>query len=294
MQRISSSAVARLPAPVFFGVSAVFHYLGPAFAVLLFAHIGVFGVAWLRIVSAAAIFALWRPWRALKNMTTESRGALLALGVVLALMNTVFYLAVARLPLSTVGAIEFLGVVVLAAVGVRSRRNALALVLAVFGVLVLTDIRLAGAPWGFALAFANCALFMLYVVLGHKVANSGGQPINQLGMAMLVAAIVAGPLGIGEAAAAFTHPGWLLAGIGVGICSSVIPYVADQFAMARLSRARFALMLSLLPAMATVIGTIVLAQVPTGQDLAGVALVVTGVALHQHQPQPRHHREDQA
>jgi inner membrane transporter RhtA len=67
----------------------------------------------------------------------------------------------------------------------------------------------------------------------------------------------------------------------VGVCSSVIPYVTDQLAMARLPRATFALMLALLPVFATIIGAIVLHQLPTSQDLAGIALVVAGVALHQ-------------
>ena len=283
----AAAAVGRLPAPSLFGVSAVFHYLGPALAVLLFAHVDVLGVAWLRIAGAAAVFALWRrPWRLIGRLPAGQRGVLLALGCVLALMNTVFYLAIARLPLSTVGAIEFLGVIVLAALGVRNRRNALALALAVGGVLTLTEIRLQGQPLGFALAFANCALFVGYVILGHRIANSGPpgggwSGIDQLGASMLVAAVVITPLGIGRAAAAFTHPGWLLAGAGVGICSSVIPYVTDQLVMARLRRATFALMLSILPATATVIGAVVIAQLPTAQDLAGIALVIAGVALHQ-------------
>lgn len=86
------------------------------------------------------------------------------------------------------------------------------------------------------------------------------------------------------------HPDWLLWGIGVGLCSSVIPYVTDQLAMARLPRATFALMLAILPATATGIGLLVLAQIPTVQDLAGIALVIAGVALHHdpapHQPEP--------
>jgi inner membrane transporter RhtA len=65
------------------------------------------------------------------------------------------------------------------------------------------------------------------------------------------------------------------------VCSSVIPYVTDQLAMARLPRATFALMLALLPMFATIIGAVVLRQIPTGQDLIGVALVIAGVALHQ-------------
>ena len=277
-----------------FLVSAVFHYLGPSLAVLLFAHVTVLGVAWLRIASAAVVFALWRrPWRLVSRLGNGRRRVLLALGVVLAAMNSLFYLAVDRLPLSTVGAIEFLGTVLLAAVGARTRRNLLALGLAVGGVAALTDVRLTGQPLGFVFAFANCAGFMLYVVLGHRIANTtpddeagrdrGGlamRGIDQLGAAMVVAAVAATPFGIGGAVPAFVHLDWLLWGIGVGLCSSVIPYVTDQLAMARLPRASFALLLALLPMLGTVIGAIVLGQLPTGQDLGGIALVVAGLALH--------------
>jgi inner membrane transporter RhtA len=196
-------------------------------------------------------------------------------------MNSLFYLAIDRLPLSTVGAIEFLGTVVLAAAGTRTGRNVAALALAIAGVFVLTDVRLAGEPLGFAFAFANCAGFMLYVLLGHRIANTeGATGIDRLGASMLVAVVAATPFGIGAAASAFTHPVWLLWGIGVGLCSSVIPYVTDQLAMARLPRATFALMLALLPATATVIGLVVLSQVPTARDVAGIGLIVVGVALH--------------
>jgi inner membrane transporter RhtA len=92
----------RLPPQSFFLVSAVFHYLGPSLAVLLFARLDVLGVAWLRIASAAVVFALWRrPWRLPGRLSTGERWSLLALGAVLAVMNSAFYLAVDRLPLST-------------------------------------------------------------------------------------------------------------------------------------------------------------------------------------------------
>jgi inner membrane transporter RhtA len=288
--------VARLPPTSFFLTSAVFHYLGPSLAVLLFVHIQALGVAWIRIAAAAVFFAIWRrPWRIWRNAQPAQRRVFLGLGVVLAAMNALFYLAIARLPLSTVGAIEFLGTVILAALGARTRRNLLALVLAVGGVAVLTDVRLSGQPLGFVFAFANCIGFMLYVMLGHRIANTsadgadtaqGASPmsgIDQLGLSMLIAAVVATPFGIGYASTAFTHPLWLAWGIGVGLCSSVIPYVTDQLAMARLKRSTFALMLALLPAAATVIGFVVLGQVPTLQDLAGITLVIIGVAVH-HEP----------
>jgi inner membrane transporter RhtA len=272
--------VRRLPPQSFFLVSAVFHYLGPSLAVLLFARLDVLGVAWLRIASAAVVFAVWRrPWRMLAGLDADQRRVLLALGIVLAAMNSVFYLAVDRLPLSTVGAIEFLGTVLLAVAGARTRRNAMALVLTTGGVATITAIRLAGHPLGFVFAFGNCVLFMGYVVLGHRIANKG-PGIDQLGMAMLIAAVAATPVGLAGALPAFGHPLLLAAAAGVGVCSSVIPYVTDQLAMARLPRATFALMLALLPVFATIIGAIVLRQLPTPQDIAGVALVTAGVAIH--------------
>ena len=271
-----------LPPHVYFLVSAVFHYLGPAFAVLLFAAIAPLGVAWLRIASAGLVFAIWRrPWRYFRTADRRTRYRIFMLGGVLALMNACFYLAIARLPLGTVGAIEFLGPIGLAALGMRTGRNLSALGLAALGVYVLTDVRLPGEPLGFAFAFANMALFALYVVLGHRIAGDGGREgIDRLGAAMLVALVAALPLGIGDAVPAFTHPLLLAAAFGVGISSSVIPYVCDQLAMARLPRATFALLLSLLPATASVIGILVLRQIPSNAELLGIALVVAGVALH--------------
>jgi inner membrane transporter RhtA len=289
--------VTGLPPVSYFLTSAVFHYLGPSFAVLLFAHVAVLGVAWLRIAAAAVVFALWRrPWRLLRTLTAPQLRVLLALGAVLAAMNSLFYLAIDRLPLATVGAIEFLGTVVLAAAGARTRRNVLALALVIGGVIALTAVRLAGDALGFIFAFANCVGFMLYVTLGHKIANISADGtraapgsmsgIDQLGAAMLVAAVVAIPAGLPAAIPAFTHPRWLLWGIGVGVCSSVIPYVLDQLAMARLPRATFALMLALLPAAAAVIGFVILGQVPTREDFLGIGLVIAGVALHQNRAVP--------
>ena len=287
----------RLPPQSFFLVSAVFHYLGPSLAVLLFARIDVLGAAWLRIASAAVVLGLWRrPWRLIGRLGSGECWNLLALGLVLAVMNSAFYLAVDRLPLSTVGAIEFLGTVILAAAGSRTRRNTGALVLTTAGVVTITAIRVTGQPLGFVFAFANCALFMLYIVLGHRMANVGGRgaaragrpaSIDRLAGAMIIAAVVATPWGLGGALPAFGHPVWLLAGAGVGVCSSVIPYVTDQLAMSRLPRATFSLMLALLPVFATVIGAIVLRQIPTVQDAAGITLVVAGVAIHQQERKQR-------
>jgi inner membrane transporter RhtA len=271
-----------LPPVSFFLVSAVFHYLGPALAVLLFAHVPALGVMWLRIATAAVVFAVWRrPWRLARRLSRRQQARLALLGGVLAGMNTLFYLAIARLPLATVGAIEFLGTIVLAAAGARTRRNAAALALTVGGVALLTVIQLAAQPLGFVFAFGNCACFMAYVIVGHRVANTRAvSGIDQFAAAMITAAVIAAPAGLAAAWPAVTHLAWLAWGAGVGICSSVIPYVTDQLAMAALPRASFALLLALLPAVAVLTGAAVLGQIPTARDLAGVVLVIAGVAMH--------------
>jgi inner membrane transporter RhtA len=272
----------RIPPHLYFIVSAIFHYLGPAFAVLLFSRVAVLGVAWLRIAAAALVFAVWRrPWRALVAADGEGRRLLIAWGAVLAVMNCCFYLAIDRLPLGTVAAIEFLPVIALAALGARTRRNVLALLLAVPGVYLLTGVHVEGEALGIAFAFANAALFALYIVLAHRVSRlSYLSGIDGLAASMLIAAAAVTPLAGWAALPALGDPVALAAGLGVGVSSSVIPYVSDQLAMRRLARSTYALMVSLLPATATVIGIVVLAQVPSPAELLGVGLVIAGVAVH--------------
>jgi inner membrane transporter RhtA len=104
---------------------------------------------------------------------------------------------------------------------------------------------------------------------------------------MAVAAVAVTPIGGWQVLPAVGDPVALLAGVGVGVCSSVIPYVSDQLAMRRLPRASYALMVALLPATATVIGIVVLTQIPSLAEAAGVALVIAGVAIHREPPEPR-------
>jgi inner membrane transporter RhtA len=249
--------------------------------VLLFERVEVLGVAWLRIASAAVIFALWRrPWRALREPLV------LAWGATLAAMNCCFYEAIARLALGTVAAIEFLPVIALAALGARSARNGLALALAVGGVALLSDVQLSGDPLGFAFALANAALFALYIVLAHRASRHPEiDGLSGLGAAMLVALAFVTPVGGWQVLGALGDPVALLAGIGVGISSSVIPYVTDQLAMARLPRPTYSLMVALLPATAVLVGVVVLDQLPSVAEIAAVALVIAGVAVHREAPE---------
>ena len=272
-----------LPPQIWFGVSAVFHYLGPSFAVLLFPAVGVFGVAWLRIASAAAMFSMWtRPIRTFTCSDASTRIRLIALGACLAFMNTSFYLALERLPMSLVAAIEFAGVLCLALYKVRSARNVGAVLLASIGVVLLIGLKWSSNPAGLLWAAVNGILFMIYIILGHRAASAGASGgTHLLGASMVIAFLFVFPIGALEASRAFADLRLVLAGIGVGVCSSVIPYVCDQLAMSRLPRATFALMLSLMPVTAAIVAAVVIAQIPTIQDIVGIILVMCGVAVHQ-------------
>jgi inner membrane transporter RhtA len=275
-------AAGTVPPHAWFAVSAVFHYLGPSFAVLLFPAIGVLGVAWLRIASAAVAFALWtKPWRTIVEADRRTRLRLIGLGACLAAMNTTFYLALERLPMSLVAAVEFVGTIGVALYGLRTLRNLAALAIVVLGVFILIDIKWSSDPIGLFWAMLNGALFVGYIILGHRISEDGASGgVDRLGAAMAIAVIFVMPIGLAEAVKAFGSLELILAGIGVGICSSVIPYVCDQLAMSRLPRASFALLLSLLPATAVIVGVVVLSQVPTLRDIVGVMLVMAGVAIH--------------
>lgn len=283
---VSARRPATVPAQAYFMGSAVFHYLGPSFAVLLFARVDVLGVAWLRIASAALVFAAWRrPWHTFLALDRRGQMLIVALGGVFAVMNVCFYISIDRLPLATVAAIEFIGPIVLAAIGARVVRNLAAIVAGGAGVYLLTHARFAGQPLGVAFAFANAALFAAYIIVAHRVAQrSTVGDIDGLAAAMMFGLIFVSPIGLAGAAQAFADPVALAAGVGVGVSSSVIPYVFDQLAMARLPRSTYALYVALLPATATVIGVIVLRQLPSAVDVIGIALVMLGVALHRARP----------
>src|SRR4029078_772207 len=129
----------------------------------------------------------------------------IACGVVRALMNCCFYAAIDRLHLATVAAIEFLPVIVLAALGARTLRHTAALALAAPGVYLLPGVHLEGEPLGVALAFANAALFAAYIVLAHRAA-SAGLGIDGLAGAMLIALVAVTPMAGWAALPAFAAP----------------------------------------------------------------------------------------
>lgn len=277
-----SRHLARLPPQALFVAGAVSQYLGSAFAVLLFASVPAAGVAWLRVVAAASVLVGWRrPWR---TAWSAARLRLVAaFGLALAVMNLCFYLSIDRLPLGTAVAIEFCGPIAVAALGSRSRRDLAALALAAAGVVALADVRLAGSPVGFGLAAAAGVFWALYIVLGHRVAGDAGiRAQDGLALAMAIGALALAPVLVPSSVPALVSPPLLAACVLVGIASSVVPYALEQIAMRRLPRARFALLLALLPATAAIVGAVVLGQVPGLVEATGVALVVVAASLRTH------------
>jgi inner membrane transporter RhtA len=280
--QVPAATLDRLPPQALFVLGAISQYVGAALAVLLFASVPAAGVAWLRVVAAAAVLVAWRrPWRT--RWTAERLARVAAFGTALALMNLTFYLAIDRLPLGTAVAIEFCGPIAVAALGSRTRRDLAALALAVAGVVALADVHIAGSPVGFALAAGAGVFWAGYIVLGHRVAaDSQIRPQDGLALAMAIGAVGLAPALVGSAVPALVSPALLAACLAVGVASSVVPYALEQIAMRRLPRARFALLLALLPATAAIVGAIVLGQIPGLVEAAGIALVVLAASLRTH------------
>lgn len=256
-------------------------YLGAAVAVLLFEQLAPSGVAWLRMLGAAVVLLAWRrpgaaAWRGRRLLLAG------AFGLATALMNIAFYEAIARLPLGTAVAIEFCGPVAVATFGTRTVRDVVALLLAGAGVVLIADVRLAGSPAGFALALVAAACWAAYIVLGRRVAL-GGNGLDDMTVGFTIAAVLLAPLAAGTGPA-WSSPSLLLLGLGVGLLSTVVPYVLDQIVLRRVGQARFALLLALLPATAAMVGMLVLAQVPRPLEALGIVAVVAAVAMRSRGP----------
>jgi len=263
-------------------------YVGAAVAVRLFAEAGPAAVTWLRQLGAAgALLAVCRPraaaWRG-RNLALAA-----TFGLVTALMNLAFYESIARIPLGTAVALEFAGPVVLAALGSRTARDVGALVLVTLGVLLIADVRWEGSTLGVVFALGAAALWVFYIVLSKRVATAG-VGLDALAVGFAVATVAFVPLAlfpVSRTGPVWVSPRLLVLGIGVGVLATAIPYALDQVVLRRgVDRARFAVLLALLPVTATLTGLVLLGQVPTPPEALGILAVVGGVALRSREPVP--------
>jgi inner membrane transporter RhtA len=266
---------------MFFVVGAVSQYVGAALGVFLFETTNPAAVAWLRCAAAAIALLVWRrPWRV--RWTRRGLAIAAGFGIVTVAMNVAFFEAIARIPLGTAVAIEFLGPVAVATLGSRRLRDVLAVLLVAAGVVLLAGVQVDVDVAGVGFALVAAALWAGYILLGKRVADAGAG-LDSLAVGMGVAAVVlAVPLLIGQVATDASVFGdartWLL-GAGVGVLSTVVPYALDQVVLTRVGRARFALLLALLPATAAVVGAVLLAQRPTITELAGIVMVMAALAV---------------
>ena len=243
------------PALVLIGIVSV--QVGSALAKRLFSAVGSFGTVALRLFFAAAVLVLL--WRPPLRMNRRTWRVVLGYGVTLGSMNLCFYLALARIPLGIAVTIEFLGPLAVALAGSRRWLDAFWAVLAAGGVVLLMegggDLDLLG--FLFAVAAGTC--WGLYILVGAALGRHTTEG-NGLALGMAVAALVAVPFGVADSGTALLRPGVLVAGLGVALLSSVIPYSLDLEALRRIPPRVFGILMSLEPAMAALIGLILLQE----------------------------------
>jgi inner membrane transporter RhtA len=243
------------PALVLLGIVSV--QLGSALAKHLFGAVGSFGTVALRLFFAAAVLMLlWRPSFRLDRRTWT---VVVGYGVILGSMNLCFYLALARIPLGIAVTVEFLGPLAVALAGSRRWLDAFWAVLAAGGVVLLMEGRGDLNLVGFVFALAAGTFWGLYILIGAALGRHTTQG-NGLALGMAVAALVAVPIGVADSGRALFAPWVLVAGVGLAMLSSVIPYSLDLEALRKIPPRVFGILMSLEPAMAALIGLIVLQE----------------------------------
>jgi inner membrane transporter RhtA len=271
----ASSALDRFSPEALFVISGVSQYSGAVIAVSLFDDVSPATVAWLRVIGAMVVL-LAVSWRGQRGWTRADVSAAALFGSATGLMNLLFYLAIDRIDLGKSVVIEFIGPIAVAATFTRTRRNGVALALAVAGVLVLSGVEIDTEPLGLVYVLGASTMWAAYIVIGRKVAAQD-RGLGGLALGMVFGALVLTPFGAPDSGPVWTTPAWLVAALVVGVFSNAVGYSIDQHVLRRIPVRRFALLLALLPVTAMVVGFIALDQRPSVLDLCGAALVIAGV-----------------
>jgi inner membrane transporter RhtA len=249
---------------------------GAAISKKLFPQVGSEGVAALRLgISALVLFILYRPWKLWRSAI--SWPAMILYGLILALMNLLIYRAFAYIPVSIAISIEVMGPLAAALLTSRQRSDLIWVGLSVLGMVLLAggdihgQIDLRGVGFSLAAAF----FWGMYVVIGQRISSGGGMSVAT---GMIVASVIAVPLGIGQAGAALLSPDILLVGAGVAVLSSMLPFLLDMYAMRWLPPRVFGVLLSGSPAVSAVAGWLVLHEKLTLMQVGGIASVMAACA----------------
>jgi len=265
---------------------------GAALAKSLFPVLGATGTLGLRVgISAVMLVAAFRPWR--RRAATPWR-ALVWYGVVLGVMNVVFYLALARIPLGLAVTLEFIGPLGVAVYGSRRAVDVTWVLLAAAGIALVTPLAGGGADArGVLLALAAGACWAAYIVLGGRVSRlipSG----DAVAIGMTIAACVAIPVEVATGGFARLTPALFAAGTGVALLSSAIPYTLEMVALGQLPARTFGILMSLEPAVAAVAGWVFLHELLSLRQGMAVVLVIaasTGSTLSSSRARPLEHGE---
>jgi inner membrane transporter RhtA len=252
--------------------------VGAALAKSLFSSLSPAGVVFLRVGFAALVLlTIWRPWRgAARRYTHADAAAVVAFGLVLALMNLTFYTSIARLPLGVAVTVEFIGPLGVAVAGSRRLLDVLWVILAAAGILLLAPLPTGSSthldPLGLALALLAGGFWATYILLSARVGRAapGG---GGLALAMTVGAVALLPVGIVGAGSALLDPLLLLEGAAVALLSSVVPYSLELAALRRMSTGTFGVLMSLEPGLAALAGLLLLHEVITISAVLALVLV---------------------
>jgi len=246
---------------------------GAGIAKGLFDRLGPSGTVLLRMVFGAAVLvALWRP--RLRGHKRDDLTIALLFGLALAIMNWTFYEAIDRIPLGITVAIEFAGPLSVAVAGSRRRLDVIWVVLAAGGILLLVRTGSGHANLaGVAFALAAAACWAAYIVLSQRAGRAFPRG-EGLALAMAVGTVALLPVGIAGAGSSLLAAGPLAIGLAVGLLSSAIPYSLELEALRRLPSRVFGILLSLDPAIAALVGLVLLDQGLSAREVLGIACVV--------------------
>lgn len=260
-------------------LSALSQYIGAAIAVGVFDEVEPRVVAWFRVLGAAVALLLVSPGFH-RGWTRRDLVGAGVFGIATAAMNLFFYLAIDRIDLGKSVAIEFLGPIAVAAAMTRSVRNAIALLLAVVGVVTLGGVELGDNTLGVVFILLSSAMWAAYIVFGSRVAQvrSG---VAGLGVGLAIGTVVMTPVGVPGSGHVWTSVSLLLLCAATGVFSNAIGYGIDQFVMRRIPIRRFSVLLATLPVTAVLVGWVALGQRPSWLDATGIALVLVGVAIQE-------------
>jgi inner membrane transporter RhtA len=262
-------------------VSLITLCAGTSLAKGLFPFVGAEGTTTYRLVfSTLLLMAFWRPWR--RAWIWADVPILVLFGATLGLMNLLFYNAIKTVPFGLAIAVEFTGPLAVALWSSKKPLDFVWIVLAVAGMgLILPLGNASGAdmqaaaidPVGIAYALGAGACWAVYIVVGQRVADRIGAFATPMGM--LVAALLVTPVGISVAGSSLLNPEWMLAGLGIALLSSAIPYSLEMYSLKHLPKQTFSILLSLEPAVGALAGWLVLSEQLSTQQLGAIGLIMT-------------------